>query len=205
MPCMHGSSLAGRAANRAATALLAAVPLTATLLVVTLLAVTQSGCTMCPSPYDYSGPVPNGSAPQNDFRARSNGILPLGGQPRPWPPVVHATPAAAESPTLALPLGETPTVPDDATWLVAAAAEEEPESPRVEEAGAAEGQTPVSADAELTAETQSAEATTNDARRDDTLTVEEVVPELLPAHDPPPRPEPPARVLRESDGWRPKQ
>lgn len=47
-----------------------------------------TGCTMCPDPYDYSGPVPNGSAPQNDFRARSNGILPIGALPSPWPPVV---------------------------------------------------------------------------------------------------------------------
>lgn len=44
---------------------------------------------MCPDPYDYSGPVPNGSVPQNDFRARSNGILPLGAAPRPWPPIVR--------------------------------------------------------------------------------------------------------------------
>lgn len=53
------------------------------------------GCTMCPDPFDYSGPVPNGSPPQNDFRARSNGILPLGAAPRPWPPLVkdQATPA----------------------------------------------------------------------------------------------------------------
>jgi hypothetical protein len=57
-------------------------------LVVLTLAVVATGCTMCPDPYDYSGPVPNGSAPQNDFRARSNGILPLGGSPRPWPPLV---------------------------------------------------------------------------------------------------------------------
>jgi hypothetical protein len=47
-----------------------------------------AGCTMCPDPYDYSGPVPNGSAPQNDFRARSNGIIPIGVAPRPWPPIV---------------------------------------------------------------------------------------------------------------------
>lgn len=47
-----------------------------------------TGCTMCPDPYDYSGPVPNGSAPQNDFRARSGGILPLGASPLPWPPIV---------------------------------------------------------------------------------------------------------------------
>jgi hypothetical protein len=202
---MHGSSLAGRAAERVAAALPVEMPLAATLLVVTLLVVSQSGCTMCPSPYDYSGPVPNGSAPQNDFRARSNGILPLGALPAPWPRVVQAVPTAPASPTLAEPLAGAPTVPDDATWLVVAEAEADPESPQVEEASAAERQTLVSADAELTAETQSAEATTNDARRDDTLTVEEVVPELLPANNPPPRSESPARVLRETDGWRPKR
>ncbi|MCE9630809.1 MAG: hypothetical protein K8S94_08880 [Planctomycetia bacterium] len=48
-----------------------------------------SGCTMCPDPYDYSGPVPNGSSPQNDFRARSKGILPLSAAPCPWPPLVE--------------------------------------------------------------------------------------------------------------------
>lgn len=47
-----------------------------------------SGCTMCPDPYDYSGPVPNGSSPQNDFRARSHGIIPIGSVSRPWPPLV---------------------------------------------------------------------------------------------------------------------
>ena len=46
------------------------------------------GCTMCPDPFDYSGPVPNGTPPQNDFRARSGGIFPLGSAPRPWPSVV---------------------------------------------------------------------------------------------------------------------
>ena len=51
-----------------------------------------SGCTMCPDPYDYSGPVPNGSTPQNDFHARSNGILPTGATPRPFPPIVKAEP-----------------------------------------------------------------------------------------------------------------
>jgi hypothetical protein len=48
----------------------------------------STGCTMCPDPFDYSGPVPNGSPPQNDFRARSNGILPLNAAPRPWPLIV---------------------------------------------------------------------------------------------------------------------
>jgi len=58
------------------------------------------GCTMCPDPFDYSGPVPNGSSPQNDFRARSNGILPLGAAPRPWPLIVKdGTPSRANEPT----------------------------------------------------------------------------------------------------------
>jgi hypothetical protein len=54
----------------------------------TLLVAVTTGCTMCPDPFDYSGPVPNGSAPQNDFCARSNGILPLNAAPRPWPLIV---------------------------------------------------------------------------------------------------------------------
>jgi hypothetical protein len=56
-----------------------------------------AGCTMCPDPYDYSGPVPNGSVTQNDFRARSNGIAPIAAAPRPWPPIVRrkAKPAVA--------------------------------------------------------------------------------------------------------------
>ena len=64
--------------------------------------VASVGCTMCPDPFDYSGPVPNGTPPQNDFRARSGGILPLGGAPKPWPTVVEsegdkAPPADGES------------------------------------------------------------------------------------------------------------
>ena len=56
--------------------------------VVGLVLTAACGCTMCPDPFDYAGPVPNGSAPQNDFCARSNGILPLHAAPVPWPPVV---------------------------------------------------------------------------------------------------------------------
>lgn len=59
---------------------------TACLMAAGLLAAT--GCTMCPDPLDYAGPVPNGTPPQNDFRARSNGILPLGAVARPWPEIV---------------------------------------------------------------------------------------------------------------------
>ena len=51
---------------------------------------------MCPSPFDYSGTVP-GSANQNDFRIRSNGILPIWRRPKPWPPVVSLE---AEEPRL---------------------------------------------------------------------------------------------------------
>ena len=64
--------------------------------VVVLLAVGTAGCTMCPDPFDYSGPVPNGSVTQNDFGARSNGILPLRAVPCPWPTVVDAAPTVAE-------------------------------------------------------------------------------------------------------------
>jgi hypothetical protein len=79
-------------------------------------AMLLGGCTMCPDPYDYSGPVPNGSSPQNDFRARSNGILPIGAAPVPWPLIVRhdstspeggtrirrrGTPTPADQPVLA--------------------------------------------------------------------------------------------------------
>ena len=52
------------------------------------LAMFALGCTMAPDPFDYSGPVPNGSVTQNNFAARSNGILPLHASPKPWPIIV---------------------------------------------------------------------------------------------------------------------
>ena len=67
------------------------VPFVSGRLAIMAVASLLAGCTMCPDPYDYSGPVPNGSAPQNDFRARSNGILPVGAAPVPWPPIVKAS------------------------------------------------------------------------------------------------------------------
>ena len=51
-----------------------------------------TGCTMCPDPFDYTGPVPNGAVSQNDFAARSNGILPVRAIPLPWPPIVESAP-----------------------------------------------------------------------------------------------------------------
>ena len=73
-------------------------------------ALAAAGCTMCPDPYDYSGPVPNGSAPQNDFRARSHGILPIGAAPKPFPPVVKAAPQPASdaAPVVVQPAVEQP-------------------------------------------------------------------------------------------------
>ena len=63
---------------------------TAGIMVVALAAtLCGTGCTMCPSPFDYSGTVP-GAADQNDFRVRNNGILPIWKRPRPWPPVVSS-------------------------------------------------------------------------------------------------------------------
>ena len=52
-----------------------------------ILCLVSMGCTMCPSPFDYSGTVP-GSANQNNFRIRSNGVLPIWRRPKPWPPIV---------------------------------------------------------------------------------------------------------------------
>jgi len=66
-------------------------PISSGRIAIVAVAALLAGCTMCPDPYDYSGPVPNGSSPQNDFRARSNGILPVGAAPVPWPPIVKAS------------------------------------------------------------------------------------------------------------------
>jgi hypothetical protein len=82
-----------------------------TLATVAAMGLASVGCTMCPDPFDYSGPVPNGSSPQNDFRARSNGILPLGAAPRPWPLIVKNSGAPAEGSAGDKP---TPTLADEA-------------------------------------------------------------------------------------------
>lgn len=91
-------------------------------------AAVLAGCTMCPDPYDYSGPVPNGSSPQNDFRARSNGILPLGAAPCPWPQLVMS--GSGRSKTIAAAMGRSergrqgePTLADPAVETAAAVEE----------------------------------------------------------------------------------
>ena len=84
---------------------------------VAVAATLLAGCTMCPDPYDYSGPVPNGSAPQNDFRARSNGILPIGSRPMPWPPLVKrdgGVPAGVDHVAATSGRGGLPTLADPA-------------------------------------------------------------------------------------------
>jgi len=79
----------------------------------------SNGCTMCPSPFDYSGTVP-GSTNQNDFRIRANGILPIWRRPKPWPPVVSHQ---SEEPRLASGefVNETPAV----SRIIVATADEE--------------------------------------------------------------------------------
>jgi len=84
---------------------------------------------MCPDPYDYSGPVPNGSSPQNDFRARSNGILPIGAAPRPWPPIVRHGSDSHGAQGLARRTG-VPTPAPEAVALVAAETAVEPTEAR---------------------------------------------------------------------------
>lgn len=115
--------------------------------VVVLLAVGTAGCTMCPDPFDYSGPVPNGAVSQNDFCARSNGILPIGGKPRPWPTIVDASggddtgvePAPSEQvgpePTATesvLRIAEAPELPDP-NLVAPAESSAEPEEVELEE------------------------------------------------------------------------
>ena len=86
----RGEQLPASGRDRMVASRLKRVPLSRawTLATAAALGLVSAGCTMCPDPFDYSGPVPNGSSPQNDFRARSNGILPLGASPRPWPLIV---------------------------------------------------------------------------------------------------------------------
>jgi hypothetical protein len=89
-----------------------------------LLVAMSTGCTMCPDPFDYSGPVPNGSVPQNDFLARSNGILPLQATPKPWPTLVDQDNLPTPAEPLDLPKPEVAAVPRSV--LVPQAEEDEP-------------------------------------------------------------------------------
>jgi hypothetical protein len=104
--------------------------------VVAVMAAT--GCTMCPDPYDYTGPVPNGSPPQNDFQARSNGILPIGAASKPFPPVVKASPAEKPTPAETKPEAEAadaPLVAEAEDDVLRLSAEESAAAAPAEEAG----------------------------------------------------------------------
>ncbi len=80
-----------------------------------------TGCTMCPSPFDYSGTVP-GAADQNDFRVRNNGILPIWKRPRPWPPVVSSEEGTTTDMAAATP-------PEKASRVIIAATKTAPAAP----------------------------------------------------------------------------
>lgn len=161
-----------------------------------------AGCTMCPDPYDYSGPVPNGSAPQNDFQARSNGILPIGAAPKPFPPVVKAAP----QPTPATPVVEKPLVAeaeDDVLRLSAEAevvAEADVAQAAIPEADAPPEPAP-SADGQVFAAATGRDGESPVIEPPAAPVVAETVPEA--------RPQPVTVAtepsLRETPGWRPRR
>ncbi|MGB8854776.1 MAG: hypothetical protein WCC69_14575 [Pirellulales bacterium] len=174
-----------------------------------------TGCTMCPDPYDYSGPVPNGSAPQNDFRARSNGILPIGAAPKPWPPIVERK---AETPgneavvsagdvrvpdlvakALAADLANDMGPEDDASIAVARVSAEEVETTESDESGTEPIVVPEVELAPVEEEAASVEA---DPPSEVDTGMDEPVAIL-----PPPQPAsevPVGPVPRETPGWRPR-
>jgi len=138
------------------------------------------GCTICPDPFDYSGPVPNGSAPQNDFRARSNGIAPLGGVPRPWPPVVRVFPERTEEPLVTAPIAERVESAEPETIDAAADAE------------------PIILPAAVETEAAPGPASAADAAVVEEPALDDILPPVRPATHPP------AAPLSETPGWRPR-
>ena len=175
-----------------------------------------TGCTMCPDPYDYSGPVPNGSAPQNDFRARSNGILPIGAALEPWPPVVERKGDASRdkaivsagdvrvpdlvAKALAADLASDMGPEDDASIAVARVSAEEPETAEGENAPANEPV--VVPEVELAPVEEEAASVEADPPSDVATEMEEpaaILPPPQPASEVPVGP-----VPRETPGWRPR-
>lgn len=155
------------------------------------------GCTMCPDPYDYSGPVPNGSTPQNDFRARSNGILPIGAAPQPYPTVVKATPQPVPeaAPIVKQPVVEQPVVAeaeDDVLRLTA----EVPVIPEVDADEAAAPETVATVENVAMPDTgaEAVQESSAQAEAPAVATVPEAVPQPEPVASEPP--------LRETPGWR---
>ena len=153
------------------------------------------GCTMCPDPYDYSGPVPNGSTPQNDFRARSNGILPIGTAPQPFPAVVKAGPRPVPK---AAPVVEQPVVAEAEDDVLRLAAE----MPVVPETDADEGAA-FAAEAPVEAATAPPHAEEEAVPEEATeLEPAPLVVEAVPEAVPQPVPVASEPPLRETPGWR---
>lgn len=161
-----------------------------------------AGCTMCPDPHDYSGPVPNGSAPQNDFRVRSNGIIPTAATAMPWPTVVKAGAARLEAePPHAAPVADAEPLVDDAEAgagtgadIVRLSAADEP--PEADVVGAGIDHDPAASDA-----VTSGGGVEGDA--EPAVAATDSAPTTAPGTD-----EPGAEVepsLRETPGWRPRR
>ena len=183
---------------------------------------------MCPDPYDYTGPVPNGSAPQNDCRARSHGILPIGAAAKPWPPLVKAKPGAgkpAATPAPAAESEEAPQVAESEDGVLRRSAEEPAEGGAetmaveaviAEIEDAPKGTTDLeaaekSADAETPEAVEETEAAEKPEAADKTEVAETAEPEPTavvpePPIETPPQPEPVAvrrePPPRETPGWR---
>jgi hypothetical protein len=174
---------------------------------------------MCPDPYDYSGPVPNGSAPQNDFRARSNGIIPIGMLPKPWPQIVDRTsgqPTVADGPQqdpvrvpdlVAQALADDIGPEDDASIAVARVSAEEAETPEQESASETDpivvpevDLAPIEAEAGDESDvTLEEEAPTTDAVEPEEESPADILPPTQPVSEIPVGP-----VPRETPGWRPR-
>ena len=176
-----------------------------------------TGCTMCPDPYDYAGPVPNGSAPQNDFRARSNGILPIGAVPAPWPPIVErkadvpgdeAVVSAGDvrvpdlvAQALAADLASDMGPEDDASIAVARVSAEEADATETQAAPASE---PVVVPEVELAPVEEAAAAVETDESVDAEAEPDAAAEILPPAPQPDYAVPVGPVPRETPGWRPR-
>jgi len=177
--------------------------------------IAATGCTMCPDPYDYSGPVPNGSAPQNDFRARSNGILPIGAAPQPWPPIVRQKTDEPGDETvvsagdvrvpelvakaLAADLASDVRPEDNASIAVARVSAEDPETTEADEPGAEPIVVPEVELVPVDEEPAVVEADPPSEVETETEEPAEIFPPPQPASEVPVGP-----VPRETPGWRPR-
>ena len=160
--------------------------------------VACAGCTLCPDPFDYSGPVPNGSPPQNDFRARSGGILALNAAPKPWPPVVKDDAGLPEPvPTIADPEPQLADEPDPVTLQQTGAIVSEADG--LDDRGMAAGGSEVGVESQATVPTFTPvppPLPSDGQQGADPATAADAVPATAPA---------PAAAPPETPGWRPRR